>query len=191
MAQVSNLRSNAQGKLKTCPTLTRKATFDDMPNWFREGFYGGLSLALLIGLFLLWLWRPEHQVTLHSDHLLSAIEHKNWSRFASFLDSDYKDQWGNDRSLVLERTREVFGYVRDVHIIKKSPQVRTAGATGYWRAEIVIESDSGEMMTLVKERVNQLKTPFELQWHRVSGKPWDWKLVRVANEELQIPTEFR
>ncbi len=162
-----------------------------MSRWFREGFYGGLSLVLLIGLFLIWLWRPERQVALHSDHLVEAIAHKNWTRFSSFLGSDYQDQWGDDRSLVLERTREVFRYIRNVRITKMGPDVRIEGATGYWRARIIVDGDAGEVMTLIKERVNNLQTPFELQWRRISGKPWDWKLVRVRNDELKIPAEFQ
>jgi len=35
-----------------------------------------------------------------------------------------------------------------------------------------------------------LGAPFELQWRRISGKPWDWKLIRVSNPELQLPSEF-
>jgi hypothetical protein len=162
-----------------------------MGKLFREGFYGGLSLALLVGLFLIWLWRPQHQVALHSKHLLKAIEHRDWTRFGSFLAVDYQDQWGNDRSLLLERTREVFRYLRNVRLTDVGTQIRVQDATGYWRAQIVVDGDESELMTEIKERVNHLQTPFELQWHRISGKPWDWKLVRVRNDELRIPAEFQ
>jgi hypothetical protein len=40
---------------------------------------------------------------------------------------------------------------------------------------------------MIKERVNSIPAPFQLEWRRVSGKPWDWKLVRVSNAELVIP----
>ena len=43
---------------------------------------------------------------------------------------------------------------------------------------------------MMNERQNSLSTPFELQWRHVSGKPWDWKLVRVSNPELEIPAGF-
>ena len=42
-------------------------------------------------------------------------------------------------------------------------------------------------MMLVKERVSSLTTPFDLEWRRMSAKPWDWKLVRVSNAELALP----
>jgi hypothetical protein len=44
-------------------------------------------------------------------------------------------------------------------------------------------------MQMLDERVNRLPTPFELEWHHVSGKPWDWKLVRVSNPAFQIPAD--
>ncbi len=42
---------------------------------------------------------------------------------------------------------------------------------------------------MVKERVNVLETPFELRWQQQSGKPWDWKLVRVMNAGLEATAD--
>ena len=57
-----------------------------------------------------------------------------------------------------------------------------------WKqAKISVDGDNSEIMALIKERVNPLGSPFELEWHRKSAKPWDWKLVRVSNAELTIP----
>ncbi|MEY2438916.1 MAG: hypothetical protein QOI34_301 [Verrucomicrobiota bacterium] len=161
-----------------------------MRNWFREGFYGGLAIALLLGLFLVWLWRPEHQVRRHSDHLLRVMMHKDWPRFAGFIADDYQDQWGNNRSLLLDRTREVFRYVRSPRITAIAPNVRLEDRTGYWRAGILIEGDDNEVMAAIKNRINTLGTPFELEWRRMSAKPWDWKLVRVRNQSLEIPSGY-
>ena len=44
-------------------------------------------------------------------------------------------------------------------------------------------------MELLDERVNKLQTPFELEWYKFSGKPWDWKLVRVSNSAFEIPAD--
>ena len=158
--------------------------------WFRDAFYGGLNLALVIGLFLVWLWRPEHQLQRHSENLLQAVAKKDWARFASFIGSDYQDQWGNDHALVQERTRELFRYVRTVQLTAVDPTVWTDKQSGYWKARITMSGDNGEVMAMIKERVNSI-APFRLEWRRVSAKPWDWKLVRVSNAELLIPSEFQ
>ena len=158
---------------------------------FRQGFYAGLAVALIAGLFLVWLWRPERQLQRHSKNLLHAIEKRDWTRFASFIGSDYQDQWGNDHALVMERTREVFSYVRAARLVAMDETVSAGNDSGYWRAKIIVEGDSGELMSVLKERVNSLPTPFQLEWRRMSGKPWDWKLTRVTNAELVIPSEFQ
>ena len=172
-----------------------------MSRWFREGFYVGLSIALLVGLYLLWLWRPERQVRYHSEHFLRAIEHKNWTGVAEFVAADYQDQWGNDRARLLERTREVLRYLRSLRIEASNVTVKidnaeTVGARegarsrrGYWTAVINIDGEQNELMAAVKEQVNTLTRPFELEWRRAS-KPWDWKLVRVSNPSLQLPAGF-
>ena len=161
-----------------------------MSGWFREGFYLGLSLALAAALFLLWLWRPERQVRLHSEHLLGAIEHKSWSAVADFVADNYRDQWQNDRARLLERMREVLRYLRGLRIEPSNVTVRVDRRCGYWTAKITIAAEQGEAVELVKERVNSLTTPFELEWRRLSGKPWDWKLVRVSNTSLELPADF-
>jgi len=157
---------------------------------FRGGFYGGLALALCIGLYLIWLWRPERQARRHTENFLHAIEHKNWTAAGDFIGSDYQDQWGDDRARVFERMREGFRYVRGVRISAFSVTVRVQRRRAEWMGRIWIDGDEGEAMNLLKERVNSLATPFELEWRRISAKPWDWKLVRVSNSALEIPADI-
>ena len=160
-------------------------------NWFRDGFYAGAAAALLLGIFLIWLWGAEHQIRQHTDNLLHAIEKKDWNGFAAFVSSDYQDQWGNDRALLLERTPEVFRYLRGIRMIPGVVIVQINGRKGTWQARITIEGDNSEVAALVKERVNSLTTPFTLEWQRVSAKPWDWKLVKVSNPGLEIPAGWQ
>ena len=156
---------------------------------FRAKIYGAFGAVLLIALFLMWLWQPGHQIRKHTDNLLTAVAGKDWARFADFLSDDYRDQWNNDRAQALEKTREVFRYLRDVHITEITPGVRVDDRTGYWNGRILIDGDSTEIMAMIKERINNLSAPFELEWRRQSAKPWDWKLVAVRNEKLEIPNE--
>lgn len=152
--------------------------------------YTGLSMALIIGISLSWLWRPERQVGNRTADLLRGIEHKNWSHVANLIAAEYTDQWGNDRSLVLQRLQEMFNYVQGVRINIASPNITTDHSQGFWRARIRIDAAAGEVGELVKQHVNSLTMPFELEWHRMSAKPWDWELVHVSNSELEIRTDF-
>jgi hypothetical protein len=157
----------------------------------RRFIYLNVLLAVGLGLFLIRLWQPEPQVRRHSAHLLEAIGHKDWSAVAAFIGTDYHDQWGNDRAAALERIHEVFRYLHGVRISAAGPDVRLENRVGYWQAGIMIEgAEESELMAAVKRRVNTLQAPFELEWHRMSGKPWDWKLVAVRNPELSISSEY-
>ncbi len=160
-----------------------------MPISFRGGFYLGLALALCLGLYLLWIWRPEHQVRRHAENFFHAIEQKNWEAAADFIGNDYQDQWGDDRTRVLERMREGFRWVRGARIIVANPTVQVETRRAVWADKVMLYSTDDDVMELLDERVNKLPTPFELEWHRFSGKPWNWKLVRVSNLAFEIPAD--
>ena len=157
---------------------------------FRRGFYGGLVLAICIGLYLVWLWRPEHQVRLHTENFFHAIDHRNWDAVGDFIASDYQDQWGYDRAQVLERMREGFRWVRGSRIIASNPNVQMEAGRGVWTGKITVYSSDDGVMELLDERVNKLPTPFKLEWIQLSGKPWDWKLGRVSNSAFEIPADL-
>jgi hypothetical protein len=157
----------------------------------RTGFYLGVIGAVVLGLFLVRLWHPAQQVRKHSEHLLEAIMDREWGDFETLIAEDYRDQWDHDRATVVERTKAAAHYARGLQINVVAPNVRVENRTGYWRAYISIDGDKdNEVISLMKERVNKLKTSFELEWHRKSSKPWDWKLVAVRNAELELPSSY-
>ena len=108
---------------------------------------------------------------------------------AEFLSSDYHDQWGHDRTQVLERAREVFRFLRDLRIHSSRVIVTIDGRNAYWKSKIDISAKEGEFSEAIRRRVNSLTDHFILEWRRASGKPWDWKLTRVSNPGLEIPEE--
>jgi len=156
---------------------------------FRRGFYGGLTIALCVGLYLFWLWQPERQVRRHTENLFRAIERRDWEAVAEFIGNDYQDQWGDDRARVLERLREGLRYVCSPRITASNPSVQVEARRAVWVSKIMLSSGDEEVKTLLDERINSLPTPFTLEWHRISRKPWDWKLARVSNPAFEIPAD--
>ena len=156
---------------------------------FRRGFCGGLAIALCAGLYLIWLWQPERQVRRHTENFFQAIEHKNWDAAADFFAADYQDQWGDDRVRVLERLREGLQYVRGPQIIASHPTVQVENPRAVWSSKISLYSSDDNVMEVLDQHVNSLAVPFELEWHHLSGKPWNWKLARVSNPAFEIPTD--
>jgi hypothetical protein len=169
--------------------LAGKNKVASVPISFRGGFIAGLAVALLMGLYLIWLWQPERQVRRRTENFFHAVEHKNWDAAADFIAADYQDQWGDDRARVLERLREGFRYVRGLRIISSNPSVQVEGQRAIWISKLMLYSSDDEVMEFLDERVNKLPAPFELEWHRLSGRPRDWKLARVSNPAFEIPED--
>lgn len=162
-----------------------------MQKTFRSGFYAGLALAVALGVYLVQLWGAERQVQLHTRHLIQSMEDRNWTKFAAFLSDSYKDQWGQDRTLVLQRSRALFGYLPGVRIVARTAMIQAGGRVGFWRSRIEIQgAENSELAYMVKDRVNRLTSPFTLEWKQISAKPWDWKLVRVSNDTLELPQGY-
>jgi hypothetical protein len=161
----------------------------DVTITLRGAFIGGTALLVSVGVYLFWLWRPEHQVRLHTEHFFHVIDGRNWEAVADFIGEDYRDQWDHDRARLLERMREGFRWVRGSTITAPDAAVQVETARAVWIGKINVYSSDDGVMQLLDERVNRLPTPFELEWHHVSGKPWDWKLVRVSNPAFQIPAD--
>jgi hypothetical protein len=157
---------------------------------FRGSSYGGAAIALCVGLYLVWLWQPVQQVRRHTENFFHAIEHKNWDAAADFIAADYQDQWGNDHQRVLERLREGFRYVRGSRIITSNASVQVETQRAVWSGKIALYSSDDDVMEVLDQRVNSLQSPFKLEWHHFSARPWDWKLVRVSNPAFEIPADF-
>jgi hypothetical protein len=157
---------------------------------FRNGFYAGLIVAVIWGLYLGRLWQPSRQVELHNVHLLAQIENKNWKAVGQFIDSDYRDRWGNDRALLLDRLRDVFRALSNPRIDFTGATMRFDDGHGHWSAKINLKA-SGEFADFIEGRVNSIDSPFEFEWHRGTTWPWDWKLVAVKNAALEIPEAVR
>lgn len=157
---------------------------------FRSGFYLGLGVSLCLALFCLWLWQPECQVNRHTENLFRKAERKDWAGVADFIDPSYADQWSDDRALVLERMGAAFSYVRNLRISATEASCTVVDDRAIWRGKIKISAEVGELGIFAEQRINSLAAPFELEWRHASAKPWNWKLFRVGNPDLEIPADF-
>jgi hypothetical protein len=152
---------------------------------FRRGFYAGIVVAIVWGVYLFRLWQPQRQVELHNRHLLEQIEQHDWKAMAGFIGESYQDRWGNDRKLLLERLPQIFSALGKTRIESSAVAVRHEEGRGFLTAKITV-SGTGELANYIQTRVNSLDAPFEFEWQRGATWPWDWKLVAVRNPALEI-----
>ena len=135
---------------------------------------------------LTWLWQPERQASKHHAHLLIALEKRDWSKVASFIDPAYSDRWKHDKSFVLRATREVFRQFFVLTIHGDALDCGQNSGTVTLTAHITIEGTGTAVAQMAMQRVNTLREPFTFEWKRRSWKPWDWTLVRVDQPQLQL-----
>jgi hypothetical protein len=152
---------------------------------FRNGFYAGLAVALIWGLYLFRLWQPQRQIELHNAHLLARVEAHDWKAVGEFIGVTYLDRWGNNRALLLERLPQVFRALGKTQIESSEIAVRREEGLGYLRARIQVHG-TGEYADYIQTRVNSLQEPFEFEWQHGATWPWDWKLTAVRNPGLEI-----
>ena len=158
---------------------------------FRRWFYAGAAAAVVLGLWLAHLWSAEHQVQRHSEHFLRQVEKRNWRAIGDFVAPDYHDDWGDDRTRLLERLRLTLRLFSSLTITTPNPpDVQIAADSAIWKAKIQIAGRGPEITPGMIERVNRLTAPFELRWRKESWRPWDWRLVQVRNPELKLPADF-
>ncbi len=161
-----------------------------MDSTFRNWFYAGGLFALALGLWLAHLWSSENQVRLHSQHLIAQVEKWNWAAIGDFITADYHDDWNDDRALLLARLRIALRPFSSLTITAETPQVRVEEPLAMWSAKIRIAGSGAEITPEMVERINRLTTPFELRWRKESWRPWDWKLVQVRNQSLDLPADL-
>ena len=143
-------------------------------------------MLLAIVIWLVWRWQPERQVRLHQRALLSALEHKNWGKLDDLMDAQYADRWFPDKATASSAAQAVFSSFLSISMTSEDDMVSLNGDNGEVAAHIRVVGGGGPIADEVKLRVNPLHEPFTFKWVHRSGKPWDWKLIRVDQPELQI-----
>ena len=125
---------------------------------------------------------------LHSQNFIRQIEKRDILGAGNFVAAEYRDDWGNDRALLLSRLRLVVGSFSLLTINADEPDITLTPPDASWRAKLQISGSGSELATEINVRVNSLVTPFEFRWRKKSWKPWDWKLLEIHNPSLQIPS---
>jgi hypothetical protein len=152
----------------------------------RNTLFGGASLLLAWVIFLIWLWRPEHQVRLHQRHLFAALEDRNWDRIRSLMSDNYSDRWRHDKEFVLREAREVFRQFIVLQVTGEILEVMMEEGAGDVSSTLEMKGKGGPVAEFAMSRVNALRRPWAFRWEKQSWKPWDWVLVRVDHPDLDI-----
>lgn len=142
-------------------------------------------MAVLV-LFLMWYWRPERQVRLHQQELLSAVEDRDWKEVAELMADSYSDRWRHDKEFVVRESREVFRQFLTVQVKGEERDLNVENGMGEIKARLTILGRGGPLAEFAMSRVNVMREPWVFRWQQQSAWPWDWKLVWVDQPELSL-----
>jgi hypothetical protein len=151
-----------------------------------------LVLAIVAtGLLLAWHWRPARQVALHQQHLLQAVENRNWPKVSSFLADDYRDRWRQDKFHALANLRQALADFLALGVQERDPVVlEWSEGDAVVKARLQCVGSGGPISQFVMQRLEEFHEPFVFRWRHRSWMPWDWALIAVDQPELpSLPME--
>lgn len=145
------------------------------------------AFLLLAALWLRWWLQPERQIPRAQARLLSAIEKRDFGAMAAMLAEDYRDRWQQDKAIVMQRSREVFGQFVMLTVERESRGLRMDSGRWLLAEKVRLKGLGGPLAMAARETVNALREPFVMEWRQRSWKPWDLGLQSVTQPELELP----
>ena len=106
---------------------------------------------------------------------------------AGMMAEDYRDRWQQDKAMVCERSREVFGQFVMLTVERDSRGLRAESGSWFLTEKLRLKGIGGPLAMAARDAVNALHEPFVTEWRQRSGKLWDWELKSVAHRELELP----
>lgn len=163
--------------------LIRMRLPSDMRRWIPW-----VSLCVILVAFVIH-WLPARQVRLHQEHLQKAVENRDWRKVGDFLDDDYRDQWGQTKTIALGHLHEAFRDFLAIGLVNEDFEIRRGDDALVVQSRMKIVGSGGPIAQWVMHEVEQLHEPFSYTWRRQSWMPWDWALVSVSQPEIEIPAD--
>lgn len=134
----------------------------------------------------------QSQVAHRTEALRQALASKNSEQVFSFLSEDYADQWNLSGDQLRLAVRDVNAQFLTLQVQWEDPQLTVDGRTATLTAKPRLE---GKTLTAVGEYMlresRRFQAPFEFHWQKEGIWPWSWKVTRLAQPELQIPSGYR
>jgi hypothetical protein len=147
-----------------------------------------LILDLIIS--IIWFGWPflqssKTQVSKQQSALLRVIEKRKWPEINLLIAPDYKDQWDQSRDQSLSVMKQLLGGFFVFTIDMKSLEVSVDGKTAKASGTMKMTGSGAGVSAMVMDAVNKLNQPFSFTWRKDGWKPSDWKLVSIAQPELE------
>lgn len=151
--------------------------------WFLRIF--GAAFAAL-ALWAVIEYSPGRQLERSFSRLVSAAENRDWKKVKSLMAEDYRDQWGFDRDQAVSLAADGLRHFVVLEINVESLEVSRTGREAAVDAALRLQGRATPVGEMISQKANSLENDFQFAWRQKSWKPWDWKLVSVSQNEIEI-----
>lgn len=151
---------------------------------FRRVLFALVIFLVSFGLWWLFLRSPERQILAAQETFIEALEEHDWETVTLMLAPDFAGPRGlNAQSAMPELQKALGGFVT-LDIETPEPLVQAAPKLGVTTQRIKLIGLGSTFAIAVRERANQIQTPWLLHWRKTGFWPWEWELTQAHNDEL-------
>lgn len=143
--------------------------------------------TLLVGVVALaWYFQPDRRLARTWSELIAAVEARNPSRLHDVLAADYGDRWGHTRDSLANDARLAFLQLRELKVRPEQVTTQRDGDRATITAILRVEIEGGPGASEARVSINSIFTPFVFEWRRDPHAPWEWRLSRFDQPELDL-----
>lgn len=145
-------------------------------------------LLLAVGLLLAWgVWwlclrSPERQLAAAQTDFLDALEGHDWEDVQAALAPDFATSGGHNRDSIMPDLTKALGGFVTLDFETKTITVQASKDLGMISQTVRLVGLGDSMALAVRERANQITTPWLFHWRKVGSWPWSWQLTQVHND---------
>lgn len=132
----------------------------------------------------LFLRSPESQITSAQANFLAALEGHDWEDVRATLAPDFATSGGHNADSVMPDLQQALGGFVTLDIEAEQVGLQASKDLGMISEKIRLVGLGSSMAIAVRERANQIQTPWLFHWRKNGSWPWDWQLTQVHNDSF-------
>jgi hypothetical protein len=143
-----------------------------------------VSFALLLGYAAWWLfWQsPERQIDSAQARFLAGLEGHDWDDVRAMLAPEFVTSGGHNADTVMPDLKQALGDFVTLDIESNTITLQASKDLGMISQTIRLVGLGAGLSVAVRERANQIRTPWLFHWRKNGSWPWNWQLTQVHND---------
>ncbi|MCB1238018.1 MAG: hypothetical protein KDM91_23325 [Verrucomicrobiae bacterium] len=151
----------------------------------RGRWIAALACAAIVAVYLAVHWSPARVVARKQAALMTALDKRGDRRMERLIAEDYADDWGLKRGDLVRGFLELGGQFFVFHVAPDGEFEQTvADGRATVSARLTLSGNGSPIAQEIMRVANRLEAPFVFTWEKRGFWPGDWRLTRLANEDV-------